>query len=159
MEGEVRSMRALPGVLAAALVVAGCGRAGLGPVPQAGDYKLYTATSTQTSQLVSVIDTRSHAVERNLPSGTPSPDWTHLYTVQGAALIDLDPRTGTARHTVHLQGQFQLPPATISGLPGGLSQDGHWLVLQSFDATGSDTPTASRFLLIDTSYKNPPKRI
>ena len=82
-------MRALLGILAAALVVEGCGRAGVGPAPQNGDYKLYTATSTQTSQVVSVIDTRSHAVERNLPSGTPSPDWTHLYAVQGATLIDL----------------------------------------------------------------------
>ena len=159
MEGEVRSMRALPGILAAALLVAGCGRAGLGPAPQSGDYKLYAATSTQTSQLVSVIDTRSHAVERSLPSGTPSPDWAHLYSVQGTTLIDLDPQTGATRHMVHLPGSFQLPPATISGLPGGLSQDGHWLVLQSFDATGNDTPTATHFLVIDTSYTNPAKRI
>jgi hypothetical protein len=159
MEGEVRSMRALPAILAAVLVVAGCGRAGLGPVPQSGDYKLYTATSTQTAQLVSVIDTRSHAVERNLPSGTPSPDWTHLYSVQGTALIDLDPQTGATLHTMHLQGPFQLPPATIGGLPGGLSQDGHWLVLQSFDASGNDTPTATHLLVIDTSYKNAAKRI
>jgi hypothetical protein len=159
MEGEVRSMRALPGILAAALVVAGCGRAGLGPAPQSGDYKLYTATSTQTSHLVSVIDTRSHAVERNLPSGTPSPDWTHLYSVQGTTLIDLDPQTGAALHTVHLPGPFQLPPATISGLPGGLSQDGHWLVLQSFEANGNDTPTATHLLVIDTSYKNSAKPI
>jgi hypothetical protein len=159
MEGEVRIMRALPGILAAAMVVAGCGRAGLGPAPQSGDYKLYTATSTQTSQLVSVIDTRSHAVERSLPSGTPSPDWTHLYSVEGTTLSDLDPKTGAARHTMHLQGPFQLPPATISGLPGGLSQDGHWLVLQSFDANGTDTPTATHFLVIDTSYKTGAKRI
>jgi hypothetical protein len=159
MEGVVRSVRALPGILAAALVVAGCGRAGLGPAPQSGDYKLYTATSTQTSQLVSVINTHSHAVERNLPSGTPSPDWTHLYSVQGATLIDLDPQTGAARHTVNLPGAFQLPPATIGGLPGGLSPDGHWLVLQSFDATGNDTPTATHLLVIDTSYKNAAKRI
>src|SRR6476660_2497629 len=121
-------MRALLGVLTAALVVTGCGRAGLGPVPQSGDYKLYTATSTQTSQLVSVIDTRSHAVERNLPSGTPSPDWAQLYLVHGNTLIALDPQTGAVRHTMRLSVPFQLPPATISGLPGGLSQDGHWLV-------------------------------
>src|SRR5258708_4502379 len=159
MEGEVKGMRALLCVVAATLVVAGCGRAGPGPVPQSGDYKLYTATSTQTSQLVSVIDTRSHAVERNLPSGTPSPDWTHLYSVKDAILIDLDPQTGATRHRMHLQGPFQLPEATIGGLPGGLSQDGHWLVLQSFDATGSDTPTATHFLVIDTSYKNAAKRI
>lgn len=152
-------MRGVLGILAAALVMTGCGPAGVGPTPLVGDYKLYTATSTQTSQLVSVIDTRSHAVERSLPSGTPSPDWTHLYSVQGSTLIDLDPQTGATRHTVHLQGPFQLPPATISGLPGGLSQDGHWLVLQSFDAPDNATPTATHFLVIDTSYKKAAKRI
>jgi hypothetical protein len=159
MEGEVRSMRALPGIVVAALVVAGCGRADLGPTPLVGDYKLYTATSTQTSQLVSVIDTRSHAVERSLPSGTPSPDWTHLYSVQGTMLVDLDPQTGAARHTLNLPGAFQLPSATIGGLPGGLSQDGHWLVLQAFDATANATPTSTHLLVVDTSYKTAVKQI
>jgi len=159
MEGEVRSMRALLSILAAALVVAGCGRADLGPVPPSGDYKLYTATSSQSSQLVTVIDTRSHTVERSLPSGTPSPDWTHLYSVQGTALLDLDPQTGAALHTLQMHGPFQLPPATISGLPGGLSQDGHWLVLQAFDATANAMPSATHFLLVDTTYKTAPKRI
>jgi len=152
-------MRAPPSIPAAAFVVAACGRADLGPVPPSGDYKLYTATSTQTAQTVSVIDTRSHAVERSLPSGTPSPDWNHLYAVQGAALLDLNPQTGTTRHTLHLPGAFELPPATISGLPGGLSQDGHWLVLQAFDAAANATPTATHLLIVDTSYKQAAKRI
>jgi hypothetical protein len=158
MEGEVRRMRTLKCILAAALVVAGCGRADLGPAPLSGDYKLYTATSTQSAQLVTVIDTRSHSIERSLPSGTPSPDWTHLYSVQGNALLDLDPQTGAARHTLYMPGPFQLPPATISGLPGGLSQDGHWLVLQTFDATADAVPSATHFLLVDTSYKKAAKR-
>jgi hypothetical protein len=158
MKGEVKCMRALLSVLAAALVVAGCGRADLGQVPPSGDYKLYAATSTQSSQLVTVIDTRSHTVERSLPSGTPSPDWTHLYSVQGTALLDLDPQTGAARHMLQLQGPYQLPPATISGLPGGLSQDGRWLVLQAFDVTDNALPSATHLLLVDTSYKKSAKR-
>lgn len=152
-------MRAVPIILAAALTVAGCGRADLAPVPISGDYKLYAAASTQTSQLVNVIDTRSHKVERSLPSGTPSPDWAHLYSVRGATLLDLDPQTGATLHTLHMPGPFQLPPATISGLPGGLSQDGRWLVLQAFDANGNDPPTATHFLQIDTSYKKAAKQI
>ncbi len=152
-------MRALLSILAAALVVAGCGHADLGPVAQGGDYKLYAATSTQSSQLVNVIDTRSRTVERSLPSGTPSPDWAHLYSVQGTSLLDLDPQTGAARHTMRLPGPFQLPPATISGLPGGLSQDGRWLVLQAFDDTANAMPSATHFLLVDTSYTKAAKRI
>jgi DNA-binding beta-propeller fold protein YncE len=159
MEGEVRRMRAPLSILAAAIVVAGCGRADLGQVPQSVDYKLYTVTSTQTSQTVSVIDTRSHSVERSLPSGTASPDWAHLYSVQGTTLVDLDPQTGAARHTLNMPGAFQLPPATIGGMPGGLSKDGRWLVLESFDDTGTGLPTGSHFLLVDTSYKSPAQRI
>jgi hypothetical protein len=159
MEGEVRSMRALLSILAAALVVAGCGRADLGPVPQSDDYKLYTATSSQSSQQITVIDTRSHRIERNLPVGTPSPDWAHLYAVQGNVLVDVDPRTGAARHTLQLRGAFQLPTATMSGLPGGLSQDGGWLVLEAFDSPYNAPPTATHFLLVDTSYAKAAKRI
>jgi hypothetical protein len=151
-------MRAVPGIIAVALVVAACGRADLGPVQQTGDYKLYTATSTQTSQQVSVIDTRSHVVERSLPFGTPSPNWTHLYSVEGRALVDVNPQTGAARHTLSLPGPFQLPIATIGGLPGGLSQDGRWLVLVYFDDSGSGLPSGSHLLLVDTSYKGAPKR-
>lgn len=159
MEGEVSCMRAVLLIMAATLLVAGCGRAGLGPVPPSADYKLYTATSTQTAQTVSVIDTRSHRVERSLPSGAPSPDWAHLYSVQAGALVDLDPQTGSTRHTMPLHGDFQLPPATISGLPGGLSQNGRWLVLQAFDTAGAADPTATHFLVVDTSYKTVAKRI
>jgi hypothetical protein len=159
MESEVRRMRALLSILAVSVVVAGCGRADLGPLPFVGDYKLYTATSTQTSQLVSVIDTRSHAIERTLPSGTPSPDWTHLYSVHGNTLLDLDPQTGAVRHTLHLTAAFQLPPATIGGLPGGLSQDGRWLVLQSVDDSANALPNATHFLVVDTSYEKAAKRI
>jgi DNA-binding beta-propeller fold protein YncE len=134
------------------LVVAACGSAEVETkAPPGGGYKLYTATSTQTSQTVSVIDTHSHAVERSLPLGTPSPDWKHLYSVRGTALVDLDPQTGAVRHTLALRGAFQLPAATISGLPGGLSQDGRWLVLQAFDGPVDATPTASHLLLVDTS--------
>lgn len=152
-------MRAVLSIMVATLLVAGCGRADLGPVPLSGDYKLYAATSTQSSQQVSVIDSQSHSIERTLPFGTPSPDWTHLYSVNAGALVDLNPQTGSARHMMPLHGDFQLPPATISGLPGGLSQDGRWLVLQAFDAAGASIPTATYFLVVDTSYKTPAKRI
>ncbi|MEP6753694.1 MAG: hypothetical protein ABI959_13195, partial [Candidatus Dormiibacterota bacterium] len=143
----------------AALVVAACGSGELGTkVGTGGGYKLYEATSTQTSQTVSVIDTHSHAVERRLPLGTPSPDWMHLYSVQGNALFDLDPQTGAVRHTLALRAAFQLPAATIGGLPGGLSQDGGWLVLQAFDGAVDATPTASHLLLVDTSNHSAAKQ-
>jgi hypothetical protein len=157
MGGEVKNMRGLVMAIGALVVVAGCGRMPGGPAPT-GHYKLYEAASTTNSQNVSVIDSRSHSVELSLPLGTPSPSWTHLYTVTGNSLVDIDPRTGATLHTLALPGAFQLPPATMSGVPGGLSQDGRWLVLQAFDTT-STIPRATHFLLIDTSYANAPQHV
>src|SRR4029077_7123877 len=123
MGGEVKNMRALLLAIGALVIVVGCGRVPGGPAPT-GHYKLYEAASTSNSQNVSVIDSRSHSVELSLPLGTPSPSWTHLYTVTGKALVDIDPRTGATLHTLALPGSYQLPPATMNGVPGGLSQDG-----------------------------------
>ncbi len=152
-------MRVLLTAVCALVVVAGCGRAQFGTVPASGDYKLYEAASTQNSQLVSVIASRSHSVERSLPLGTPSPDWTHLYSVKSSTLLDVDPQTGATLRTLQLPGYFQLPPATLSGVPGGLSQDGRWLVLEAFDTTPSSVPSATHLLLVDTSYARSVRRV
>jgi DNA-binding beta-propeller fold protein YncE len=119
------------------------------------DYKLYEANSQAQ---VAVIDTRSHATERTLPLGTPSADWKHLYSLSGVMLIDTDPATGATLHQLRLPGDYQLPPATLSGLPGGLSQNGHWLVVDAFD-TAASIPTATRFLVIDTTYAAEPRQV
>jgi hypothetical protein len=159
MGSEVKIMRILVTVLCAVVLVAACGRAPVGTLPTSGDYKLYEAASTQSAQLVSVIDSRSHSVERSLPLGTPSPDWTHLYSVSSRTLLDVDPQTGAILRAQQLPGDFKLPPATLSGVPGGLSQNGRWLVLQAFDRTSNNVPNATHLLLTDTSYSAPVRRI
>ena len=159
MEGEMKSLRAFLCILAAALMVVGCARAARGPAAASSDYRLYAATSTQSAELVNVIDTRTHSVVRTLPSGTPSPDWAHLYSVQGYTLFDLDPQTGASLHRLRVHGPFLLPPATIGGLPGGLSQDGRWLVLQAFDNNDAGLPTGSHFLVVDTAFQAAPRQI
>lgn len=146
-------MRGLVLAIGALVIMAGCGHLPGGQVT-AGDYKVYEAAS----QHVSVIDSRTHSVELNLPLGTPSPDWMHLYTVSANALVDVDPQTGTTLRMTALPGAYQLPPATMSGVPGGLSQDGRWLVLEAFDTT-STIPSATHLLLIDTSYAMRPQHI
>jgi len=158
MGGEVKSMRALVLAIGALVIVAACERVPGGQVT-AGDYKLYEAASTSSSLELSIIDSRSHSVERNMPLGTPSPDWTHLYTVQGNALVDLHPRTGTVLHRLQLPGTYELPPATMSGVPGGLSHNGRWLVLESFEQQQNGLVTGSHLLVVDTTYVRSPKRI
>ena len=123
----MNNMRGLLCVVAAALVVAGCGRAEAPPVA-GGSYKLYEAASTRNSQLVAVIDTRSHSVDRTLPWGLLA--GRHLYSVSTTALSDIDPMTGSTSRKLQLPGRFQLPNGAVSGVPGGLSQNGQWLVLE-----------------------------
>ena len=139
----------------ALVLVAGCSatQTKLGPLSTA-DYRLYEAASTRSSQLVAVINSRLQTTERRLPWGTPSPDGKHFYALVSNTLQDLDPHTGEVIRTLQLPGYFQMPPATLSGVPGGLSQNGRYLVLQT---TGKRT--TSQMLLIDTSELKVAKRI
>jgi hypothetical protein len=157
MGGEVKTMRALVLAIGALVLVAACGSIPGGQVT-AGGYKLYEAAAKGDSQQLSVIDSRSHAVERNMPLGTPSGNWSHLYSVNGSLLMDLDPQTGKVLYQLQLPGNYKLPSATISGVPGGLSPNGHWLVLESFDATANGLPNASHFVVVDTTYVSKPRR-
>src|SRR6266487_3634503 len=139
MGREVRSMRRLAFLICAGLVVAGCAATEEGP--RAANNKLYEAVAGQT---ISVIDSRTHATDRRLPLGVPSSDWKHLYSIASASLVDTDPQTGSTLGTLNLSGNYKLPPATANGIPGGLSRNGSWLVVES------STGTSTRMLLIDT---------
>jgi hypothetical protein len=151
MGGEVKNMRGALLAVSVLVLVAGCGSPG--PVA-AGNYKLYEAASARTGQLVAVIDTQSRATERRLPWGIPSTDGKHFYSVSGKTLQDIDPHSGTVLRTLQLPGSYEMPPATLGGAPGGLSQNGRYLVLQM-----AGQATASHMLLIDTQLFNVAKRI
>ncbi|HYL08307.1 MAG TPA: hypothetical protein VEU76_07140, partial [Candidatus Udaeobacter sp.] len=140
------------------LVAAACGKPLGGPQLTANDYKLYEAATTPASNVVAVIDSKSHSVERRLPLGAVDKSWTHLYSVASDRLTDTDPATGATLHTLRLPGTYQLPPATMTGMPGGLSPDGKFLVLESWDRTTS-TPNATHLLVIDTSFKDAPVHV
>ena len=152
-------MRAMVLALSAVLVVAGCGKAAVSPVPDSGQYRLYEAATTRSASMVAVINSRSHAVERRLPLGVTSEDWRHLYIAMGSTLTDINPNSGATLHTLRLPGDYHLPFAAMTGMPGGLSQNGRWLVVQAFDDTPEGPPKASHLLVIDTSYAKAPVRI
>jgi len=158
MGGEVKSMRMAGALVFVGILAAGCGPTHGGP-PVTADYKLYEAVSSNKSPLVSVIDTRSHASERSLPLGVPSGDWKHLYSIVGGSLVDTDPQTGTTLNTMQLTGVFQLPPATITGVPGGTSPDGRWLVVESYEGSPNSVPTATHMLLINTATSKVTDRV
>src|SRR5207249_8870294 len=85
---EVNVMRARYALICLAAIISGCAAADAGP-STSGD-KLYQALSTQHSQFVSVIDSRSHKSERQMPLGVPSPDWKHLYSFDTTSVVDTD---------------------------------------------------------------------
>jgi DNA-binding beta-propeller fold protein YncE len=162
MEGEVKVMRRLLMAVGALVLVAGCGATETTSRPLAatsgpltgGNFRLYEAASTSSGQLVAVINSSSKTTERRLPQGALSPDGTHLYTVSSSTLQDIDPHSGEVVRTLQLPGSFNLPPATLGGIPGGLSQNGQWLVLQTHGAQ-----TSSHMLLISTAQLKVMNRI
>lgn len=139
-----------------AVLVAACGRAPGGPVAS-GDYKLYEAVSDRSQ--IAVIDARSHNIERWLELGAPAPDWKRLYSIAGTSLNAVDPLTGAAVGSLQLPGYYHLPSVTMSGMPGGLSQNGAYIVVESFEDTPNGPPSASHFLVINTSLNSSPKRV
>jgi hypothetical protein len=58
-----------------------------------------------------------------------------------------------------LPGYYHLPQVTLSGMPGGLSQNGAWIVVESFDRAPHDAPTRTQFLVVDTTFNVVAKRI
>jgi hypothetical protein len=127
--------------------------------PGAAGVKLYAAVSAISSQSISVIDSRSHRIERRLPLGVPSSDWKHLYSVVSTTLVDTDPQTGATVATLQLGRAYRLPDAGAGGLPGGLSANGGWLVVESYDAAVNDLPTATHLVLIQTPALKVARRI
>jgi hypothetical protein len=149
-------MRASVLAICAVVTVAACGRAPGGPLT-ASDYKLFEAVRDRSQ--IAVIDSQSHAIERWLPLGVPSSDWKHLYSVADTTLGDVDPATGVLTHSMKLPGDYQLPLVTLSGMPGGLSQNGQWIVVESFNQAPNQSPTTSHFVVVNTSFNLVPKRI
>src|SRR4051794_23157053 len=143
----MRAQGALIGLVM--FVVAACGSM---PSERSGNGdKLYQAMSSGHKQFVSVIDSKSHREERRLPLGVPSSDWQHLFSLDSTVLVDTDPATGVARGQLDLKHAYRMPDATATGMPGGLSPNASWLVVERYDQSGESLPTGSHFLVIKTS--------
>lgn len=151
-------MRTIGVLICLGLLTAGCAATRSSLPPANGD-KLYEAVSNHSAQQVSIIDSRSHATERRLPLGVPSRDWTHLYSITGTSLTDTDPQTGATLSSMVLPGPYQLPAATNSGVPGGTSPDGSWLVVEAFDQRSGGVPSATHMLLIHTTSSTVVKQV
>lgn len=146
-------MRIIP-ALTVAMLLSACGSVSRFSQMPTGHDLLFDATY----QSIAVVDADSHQTRRTLPFGVPSPDWSHLYSTSGSALLDSDPSTGATLRTVALPATYQLASEGVSGVPGGLSQNGRWLALESWDASNS-TPSATHLLVVDTNGAGAPTRV
>ena len=145
-------MRVVGALICLGVLVAGCGGTQQILRQTRGD-KLYEAVSTHSSQVVSVIDSRSHTADRRLPMGVPTSDWRHLYSVASTSLVDTDPQTGATLGTMPLGGAYRLPAATANGVPGGLAPNGMWLVVESIDSS------QSHMLIVNTTTSTVRRKI
>src|SRR6202171_2660841 len=85
------------------------------------------------SERITVRDSATGALERQLPLGTPAPDWSRYYTVTpvaaSARLTALDPSSGRTLAETTIPTGFALPNLGYQGPTAGLSPNGQWLAL------------------------------
>jgi hypothetical protein len=143
---EVVRMTRFSAVVAGLMVgaVFGCAR---GPAPQANVPPLAVVAGQGLVYLsaggrIAVLDAASGQVARELPAGTPSPDWRWVYTVGQGQLQKVDPATGQAAASM---------PAPEWAQGVRTSADGSWLVL-----TGASTGPPSRFEVVDNAFARKP---
>jgi len=74
--------RSLAAATVTTVLLAGCATASGAPPPATtGGYRLYAVDTQVGSAPISVIDAATGHLERTLPVGTPSPDWSRLYVL------------------------------------------------------------------------------
>jgi hypothetical protein len=134
------SRRLIALLILAMSVLAACGRAS-STHPAAGGYRIFLESGFSNSvETVKVLDSGTGTVERELPLGTPAPDWSRYYTVTqlagGARLMALDPASGQTLAQVTVPAGYSLPNIAFQGPTAGISPNGQWLALTSQHASG-----------------------
>jgi hypothetical protein len=110
-----------------------CGRVGA-TQPAAAGYRIFLEEGFNGgSERITVRDSSSGALERQLPLGTPAPDWSRYYTVTpmaaSARLTAIDPSSGRTIAQATIPTGYWLPNLGYQGPTAGLSPNGQWLAL------------------------------
>jgi hypothetical protein len=127
------SRRLIALVLVSFAALTACGR--VNATNQAsGGYRIFLEEGFNGgSERITVRDSGNGALERELPLGTPAPDWSRYYTVTplagSARLTALDPGSGRTIAQKTVPTGFVLPSLGYQGPTAGLSPDGQWLAL------------------------------
>lgn len=128
-------------------VLAACGRVS-STHPATGGYRIFLESGFSNSvETVKVLDSGTGTVERELPLGSPAPDWSRYYTVSqlsgGARLMALDPASGSTLAQVTVPAGYSLPNIAFQGPTAGISPNGQWLALTSQGQAGNGAITTN----------------
>jgi hypothetical protein len=158
--------RLIAAALPAVLLLAACGpRAGV-PVKSshspAGSYRIFLQEGFNGgARQVTVVNSMTGSVERQLPLGTPAPDWSRYYVVEKgtttSTLKAIQPSSGQTLAQTSIPGGFFLPDLTGLGPTAGLSPNGRWVTLtrQLSDLHGTTTSV----MIGDSSLSQTFKRV
>jgi hypothetical protein len=127
------SRRLIAMLLVSLAALTACGRVSA-THPAAGGYRLFLEEGFNGgSERITVRDSATGTLERELPLGTPAPDWSRYYTVTSLAgsgrLTAIDPASGRTLAQIAVPTSFALPSLGYQGPTAGLSPNGKWLAL------------------------------
>jgi hypothetical protein len=139
----------------------------------AGSARLYVVDQvmapTGTENRLRILDAASGTVERDLPFGFPSPDWSALFALDSqpdkTTVRKFDLATGKLIKQITLDGWYVVPADAFSAQPNAFSHDGRWLVLLALPSAEEEKTWAqsghprSRYLVLDTALTLPPRRV
>jgi len=151
--------RRLIGLLFLAVIgLTACGRSLSAPPAAAGDRLFLEEGFGNGPEHVTVRDSGTGAVERQLPIGTPAPDWSRYYTVTPLAgvarLTALDPASGRSLGQATIPSGYALPNLSFQAPTSGLSPNGQWLALTS-QASDAGGHRVTNFLVGPSSLTRP----
>jgi hypothetical protein len=127
------SRRLIALLLVSFAALTACGRVSV-TQPAAAGYRIFLEEGFNGgSERIVVRDSGSGAIERELPLGTPAPDWSRYYTVtpvaNSARLTAFDPSSGRTIAQATIPRGYWLPSLGYQGPTAGLSPNGQWLAL------------------------------
>ncbi len=129
------SRRLIALLIVAVSILGACGRATSTHPASAGYLIFFEGGFSNGSETVKVLDSGTGAVVRELPIGTPAPDWSHYYIVTpltgSAQLKAIDPASGRTIAQTTIAAGYSLPNIAFQGPTAGLSPNGQWLALTS----------------------------
>ncbi len=132
-----------------------------GTAPASGEFRLLIQEGGNGPARLSVVSGLTGAAERQLPLGALTFDGTKLFAIDRrggrATLRAVDAASGTTTQATTFDAAYDLVPVALTGLPGGLSPNGHWLALGHQDNTRYSGK--SRFLVFPTTFDAAPKTV